>query len=57
MSNFTDINNGEESYYDQELQSGAYSYNEIAEIFGEDRGWTRREQAFFKLLPFHNLYE
>lgn len=58
MSDFTDIDNGKESYYDQELQSGAYSYNEIAAIFeDEDRGWTRREQAWFKLLPFHNLYE
>lgn len=57
FTGFTDFDNGNKSYYDQELQSGAYSYNEIAEIFGEDRGWTRREQAFFKLLPFHNLYE
>lgn len=59
MSNFTDFNSDEtESYYDQELQSGAYSYNEIAEIFSnEERGWTRREQAWFKLLPIHNLYE
>lgn len=59
MSNFTDFNNDKtESYYDQELQSGAYSYNEIAEIFSnEERGWTRREQAWFKLLPAHNLYE
>lgn len=59
MSNFTDFNNDKtESYYDQELQSGAYSYNEIAEIFSnEERGWTRREQAWFKLLPSHNLYE
>ena len=58
FTGFTDFDNGEESYYDQELQSGAYSYNEIAAIFeDEDRGWTRREQAWFKLLPFHNLYE
>lgn len=45
-------------YYDEEITRGAYSYNEFAELFNdENRGWTRREQAFFKLLPFHNLYE
>lgn len=51
-------NDDEENYYDQEVQSGAYSYNEFADIFAdEERGWTRKEQAWFKLLPLHNLYE
>ena len=45
-------------YYSEEISRGAYSYNEFTELFyNDERGWTRREQAFFKLHPFHNLYE
>ena len=48
----------ESDYYDEEITRGAYSYNEFAALFNnEDRGWTRREQAMLKMLPFHNLYE
>ena len=48
----------DEDYYNEEITRGAYAYNEFADLFyDEERGWTRREKAMFKLLPFHNLYE
>ena len=50
--------NDEVDYYSEEITRGAYAYNEFADLFfDEERGWTRREKAMFKLLPFHNLYE